>query len=55
MSKHLADKRQASSGARQREFFKLARGGRGPWHRSHSAGGAARLKQFLRIEKGQQA
>ena len=55
MSKHLADKRQISTGARQREFFKLARGERGPWRRSHLAGGASRLKHFLRIERGHQA
>lgn len=52
MTKHLADKREASTGGRVKAFLKLARPGRATWHRSHTPSGSARLQQFLRIARG---
>lgn len=55
MAKHLADKRSASTGSRVKEFLRLSRNPRDTWHRTHSAAGASRLVQFLRIERGRLA
>lgn len=54
MTKHLADKRAAPSMGRVKHFLRLSRSLRETWHRSESATGATRLKQFLRIARGQQ-
>ncbi len=54
MSKHLADKRAPSTGGRLKAFLRIAREeGRTGWHRPHQPAGVTRLKQFLRIERGQ--
>jgi hypothetical protein len=55
MSKHLADHRKASTGARVKHFLRLARSVRETWHRPHAEPGKARLVQFLRIERGRSA
>lgn len=52
MSRHLADKRQITSGGRVKAFLRIAREGRDTWHRPHRAPGASRLTQFLRIARG---
>lgn len=54
MTKHLADHRKASTGARVKEFLRLSRAHRETWHKSRSSAGAARLVQFLRIARGRQ-
>ena len=54
MSRHLADHRTRTSGARVKHFLRLARTPRETWHRPHSASGVTRLKQFLRIERGRE-
>ena len=54
MSKHLADKRQPSSGGRVKAFMQLARAPRGTWHKSRGdSSGLSRLRAFLRIARGQ--
>ncbi|MBP9185202.1 MAG: hypothetical protein KBF78_18885 [Fuscovulum sp.] len=55
MSKHLADHRKASTGARVKHFMRLARAARETWHRPHAGPGKARLVQFLRIARGRTA
>ncbi|WP_167850992.1 MULTISPECIES: hypothetical protein [Tabrizicola] len=55
MSKHLADHRKASTGARVKHFLRLARSPRETWHRPRSGAGAARVAQFLRIARGRTA
>jgi hypothetical protein len=56
MTKHLADHRKASTGARVRHFLRLARATRETWHRPRGASsGQARLRQYLRIERGRTA
>ncbi|MGA0539743.1 hypothetical protein [Neotabrizicola sp. VNH66] len=52
MSRHLADKRQTTSGGRVKAFLRIAREGRETWHRPRKAAGASRLAQFLRIARG---
>jgi hypothetical protein len=55
MSRHLADHRKATTGSRTRHFLRLARTPRETWHRPRVGAGVARLKQFLRIERGRTA
>lgn len=55
MSKHLADHRKATTGSRTRHFLRLSRAPRETWHRSRAGAGLARLRQFLRIERGRTA
>lgn len=55
MSKHLADKRSPSTGARVKQFLRLARTPRETWHRPRGEAGPSRLVQFLRIERGRTA
>jgi hypothetical protein len=55
MSKHLADHRKPTTGARVKHFLRLARTARETWHRPRGAAGTARLVQFLRIERGREA
>ncbi|MFN3991872.1 MAG: hypothetical protein ACK4IU_03075 [Tabrizicola flagellatus] len=52
MSRHLADHRARSTGARVKHFLRLSRTPRDTWLRARGASGAARLVQFLRIERG---
>ena len=52
MSRHLADKRKPSSGGRLKAFLRIERSDRDGWHRPHTASGATRLMQFLRIARG---
>ncbi|MDQ2068178.1 hypothetical protein Q9295_17555 [Xinfangfangia sp. CPCC 101601] len=54
MSKHLADHRKPTSGARLQQFLRLARAPRETWHRPRAAAGTSRLKQFLRIARGRE-
>jgi len=55
MSKHLADKRSPSTGARVKQFLRLARSPRETWHRPRGSAGPSRLVQFLRIDRGRSA
>jgi hypothetical protein len=55
MSKHLADKREATTGGRVKHFMRIARVARETWHRPRGAVGGSRLAQFLRIARGRQA
>lgn len=55
MSKHLADHRKGSTGARVKHFLRLAKTARETWHRPRGEAGKSRLVQFLRIERGHQA
>jgi hypothetical protein len=55
MSRHLADHRQATTGGRTKHFLRLARTPRETWHRSRTGSAGARLRQFLRIERGRTA
>lgn len=55
MSKHLADHRTLTTGARLRHFLRLARATRQTFHRSHARPGQSRLVQFLRIARGRTA
>jgi hypothetical protein len=55
MTKHLADHRTASSGARTKHFLRLARTPRETWKRGRGALGSTRLAQFLRIARGRTA
>jgi hypothetical protein len=55
MTKHLADKRSPSTGARVKQFLRLARTPRETWHRPRGAAGPSRLVQFLRIDRGRNA
>lgn len=55
MSKHLADKRSPSTGARLKQFLRLARTPRETWHRPRGGAGPSRLVQFLRIDRGRSA
>ncbi|MCE6952190.1 hypothetical protein LAZ40_18970 [Cereibacter sphaeroides] len=56
MSRHLADKRTPSDGGRVKNFLRLARGPRTPWHRDEGRpAGNRRLMEFLRIARGREA
>lgn len=55
MTKHLADHRKATTGGRTKHFLRLARTPRETWHRPRTGAGLVRLRQFLRIERGQSA
>lgn len=55
MTKHIADKRSPSTGARVKQFLRLARSPRETWHRPRGTVGSSRLVQFLRIERGRSA
>lgn len=55
MSKHLADHRKATTGARVKHFLRLARAPRETWHRPRGGAGAVRVAQFLRIARGRTA
>ncbi|NPD14209.1 hypothetical protein HOY34_03225 [Xinfangfangia sp. D13-10-4-6] len=52
MTKHLADKRAAATGARVQAFLRIARSGRETFHKPREAAGPGRLQQFLRIARG---
>lgn len=52
MTKHLADHRKATTGARVKQFLRLSRRRAETWHRPHTASGKGRLAQFLRIARG---
>jgi hypothetical protein len=57
MSKHLADKRQSSTGARLRQFLRLARESGRLWeplwrHPDREARDNRRMQAFLRIARG---
>lgn len=52
MTKHVADKRSPSTGARVQQFLRLSRTPRETWHRPRAAAGAQRLVHFLRIARG---
>lgn len=52
MTKHLADKRKASTGARVQAFLRIARSGRETFHKPRGVAGASRIRQFLRIARG---
>jgi hypothetical protein len=52
MSRHLADNRSRSTGARVKHFLRLARTPRETWQRPRGKSGTTRLIQFLRIERG---
>ena len=55
MTKHLADKRKPTTGARVKHFLRLSRSKRETWHRSESSESGSRLAQFLRIARGRLA
>lgn len=55
MSRHLADHRSRTTGGRVKHFLRLARTPRETWQRARGTSGAARLVQFLRIERGRTA
>lgn len=55
MTKHLADHRKATTGARVKHFLRLARTPRETWHRPRAGAGGGRLTQFLRISRGRTA
>ncbi|MFN5997678.1 MAG: hypothetical protein ACK47C_20675 [Paracoccaceae bacterium] len=55
MSRHLADHRTRTTGARVKHFLRLARTPRDTWVRARGASGSARLIQYLRIERGRSA
>lgn len=55
MTKHLADHRKASTGARVKHFLRLSRTPRETWHQPRSKAGASRVAQFLRIARGRTA
>lgn len=52
MSRHLADHRSQTTGARLKHFLRLARKPRETWARPRGKAGSSRLIQFLRIERG---
>ncbi|WP_112311531.1 hypothetical protein [Pseudogemmobacter bohemicus] len=56
MSKHLADKRTATTGARVKAFLSIARRrdetGRDTFHKPRDGAGPTRIRQFLRIARG---
>ena len=53
MSKHIADQRSPSTGARTKAFLRLARTERQTFHKPReTSSGVSRLKQFLRIARG---
>ncbi|NJM84201.1 MAG: hypothetical protein HC844_18715 [Tabrizicola sp.] len=52
MGRHIADKRAPSSGGRVKHFLRLARTPRETWYRPHTASGAKRVIQYLRIARG---
>lgn len=53
--RHLADNRAPSTGSRTAQFLRLARSPREMFHARHTAVGASRLMQFLRIARGRTA
>ena len=55
MTKHIADRRTPSQGGRVKHFLRIARVGRGFWHRSETVGDNRRLVEFLRIARGRLA
>lgn len=55
MARHLADHGHARGTGRARAFFRLARTGKGWWHRSEAAGSNRRLVEFMRIARGREA
>ena len=55
MSRHLADHRARTTGARLKHFLRLARSPRETWQRPRGKTGATRLIHFLRIERGRTA
>ena len=55
MSRHLADHRARTTGARLKHFLRLARSPRETWQRPRGKAGSARLVQFLRIARGRTA
>lgn len=55
MTKHLADHRKATTGARVKHFLRLSRTPRETWHRSRAGAGSVRVTQFLRIARGRTA
>ncbi len=55
MTKHLADHRKASTGARVKQFLRLSKAPRETWHRPRAGAGALRVAQFLRIARGRTA
>lgn len=50
--KHLADHGRLRGNGRLRAFLRLARQGRGFWHRSEAAGSGRRVVEFMRIVRG---
>lgn len=52
MTRHIADHGHARGTGRVRAFFRLAKAGKGWWHRSESMGGGRRLVEFMRIARG---
>jgi hypothetical protein len=55
MTRHLADHRTPTTGARLKHFLRLAKAPRDSWHRSRDGAGHVRLAQFLRIARGRWA
>jgi len=55
MSRHLADHRARTTGARVKHFLRLARTPGETWLRVRGASGSTRLIQYLRIERGRAA
>jgi hypothetical protein len=55
MTRHIADHRSPSQGGRVRHFLRIARAGRGGWHRAETPAGNRRLVEFCRIARGRMA
>ncbi|EEW23813.1 hypothetical protein [Rhodobacter ferrooxidans] len=56
MGRHIADHRTPSLGGRVKNFLRIARGNRAPWHRAEAKpDGNRRLVQFMRIARGRTA
>lgn len=55
MTRHLADHRARTTGARLKHFLRLARHPRETWQRPRGKAGSTRLIQFLRIARGRTA
>lgn len=55
MTRHLADHRSPSQGGRLRHFLRIAREGRGPWHRPETPASNRRVIEFCRIARGRTA
>ncbi|AWB49973.1 hypothetical protein HYN69_17005 [Gemmobacter aquarius] len=54
MSRHLADHGHSRGSGRVRAFFRIARQGRGWWHRSESVASGRRVVEFIRLARGYQ-